>query len=275
MKIIGTNALIAALFLCSSIAALLIVTKHSSSVAVSSEAVFSYAEPPTYTAVVVQTETKRNVRERKVDIARAIIPEAVAQTVTETAPVTTTQPETLLEQPVEPTAIIPPQFEQPDMPTEEFEEVKKKTPITISVPPVDAFSAEVIAAVHRLTNAERKRKGLPTLTLDTQLTATAMSKADSMAKLDYFAHTDPHGCDFTCLLKDSGYKALAWGENLMQYSSTKRPTAESLAETTVKNWLKSSGHRENILNADYTHEGVAVIKTGNTYYIVSHYTKPK
>lgn len=278
MKIISTNALIATLFLCSSFAALLIVTTHSASRAYSS-ATFAYSEPPTYTAVAASARSTRPDRNLREVTARAIIPEASAKTteeiVTDTeetvqpeifkaAELTTQHPTNLeLEEPIKSTTAT----EASTKPTTVATTEAKKTP--------DAFEAAVITEVYKLTNKERSKKDLPVLTLDQGLSNTAEQKAASMVQYDYFAHTDPFGCDFTCLLADTGYKALAWGENLMQYSGTRRPSAQALAETTVKNWLKSSGHRENVLNADYTHEGIAVIKTGNTYYVVSHYARPK
>lgn len=286
MKIISTNALIATLFLCSSFAALLIVATHSASKTYSS-ATFAYNEPPTYTAVAANARPTRPDRNLREVTARAIIPEASAKTTEEI--VTDTEAKvTGLEETVQPEIFEATEFTTQHPTNLELEEPIKSTtvtevatkPTTITTREVteitpDTFEAAVITEVYRLTNKERSKKDLPILTLDQGLSNTAKQKAASMVQYDYFAHTDPFGCDFTCLLADTGYKALAWGENLMQYSGTRKPSAQTLAETTVKNWLKSSGHRENVLNPDYTHEGIAVVKTGNTYYVVSHYARPK
>lgn len=148
-------------------------------------------------------------------------------------------------------------------------------PETVSEKQATDFETVVVLEIHRLTNEARKKRKLTPLTLSPQLSETAEYKATDMIKRDYFAHANPNGCDYTCVLETFDFKALAWGENLFQYTSTNPPEADELAEIIVTQWLKSSGHRENILNPDYTHEGISLVKSGKTFYAVTHFAKPK
>lgn len=229
------------------------------------------------------------------DHTPAVIRQAPITTVATPPPARTHEPTPIIEAPVSEPAVVLALSKEPE-PTESVAApVKKSTPTPKSVPTptsvvvattpteptppttsaTDNYTETVITEIHRLTNAARRKAGLPTLAYDAELAATANQKAIDIAARHYFAHTDPDGCDFTCLLKSTHYPALAWGENLMQFTSSKQPSALTLAKQTVENWLKSDGHRENILNEKYTHEGIAVVTDGIAYYAVAHFATPK
>lgn len=83
-----------------------------------------------------------------------------------------------------------------------------------------------------LTNAERRRYGLPTLVMDPTLVQSARNHAYWMAS----SHTLRHA---------SG----AWAENIAQ--------GQTSAGHAVSCWMTSSGHRANILNGRHRRIGVA------------------
>jgi len=116
---------------------------------------------------------------------------------------------------------------------------------------VSAFEQEVLT----LTNAERAKQGLPALTLDEELSKVARIKSQDMKDNNYFSHTSPtYGSPFE-MMKQFGISYSSAAENIAQGQTT--------PEEVVKAWMNSQGHRENILNANYTHIGIGYVEDGN------------
>ncbi len=117
-------------------------------------------------------------------------------------------------------------------------------------------------AVIELTNAERKKadKGLGALTMNPRLMEAARAHAANMAKQDKLEHVldekDPGD-----RAKAAGYKSTFVGENVAWNQKTPAQVLET--------WMKSEGHRENILRPEYTEIGVAVArnKKGQPYWV--------
>ncbi len=109
--------------------------------------------------------------------------------------------------------------------------------------------------VVELTNVERRNNGLPELSLHTELSRVARIKSEDMRTGDYFSHTSPtHGSPFD-MIRDNGISYRTAGENIARGQRT--------PEQVVQSWMNSTGHRENILNADYTHIGVGYDENGH------------
>ncbi len=126
---------------------------------------------------------------------------------------------------------------------------------TINIPTVDtsvtAFEQEVI----RLVNEIRVRSGLKTLTYDWELSRVARIKSQDMKDNRYFAHNSPiYGTPFQ-MMKNFGISYRSAGENIAKGYAT--------PQAVVNGWMNSSGHRANILNANYTHIGVGYVAGGN------------
>jgi uncharacterized protein YkwD len=115
-------------------------------------------------------------------------------------------------------------------------------------------------AVIELTNAERKKKELGELKMNPQLMEAARAHAANMAKQDKLDHKldEKEPVDRT---KAAGYKSAFVGENVAW--NQKSPAQ------VVDGWMKSEGHRENILRPEYTEIGVAVArnKKGQPYWV--------
>jgi len=101
------------------------------------------------------------------------------------------------------------------------------------------------------TNTERAKQGLPPLTVNSDLSAAALSKGQDMFNDQYWAHTAPDGTEPWYFIKNAGYHYRAASENL----------ARDFSDTPgmVKAWMASPTHRANILNAKYQEIGIAVI----------------
>ena len=116
---------------------------------------------------------------------------------------------------------------------------------------VSAFEQEVL----ELTNVERTKAGLAPLTLDTELSKVARIKSQDMKDQNYFSHTSPtYGSPFD-MMKTFGISYTSAAENIAQGQTT--------PEAVVQAWMNSQGHRENILNANYTHIGIGHVSDGN------------
>jgi uncharacterized protein YkwD len=109
------------------------------------------------------------------------------------------------------------------------------------------------------TNAERKRAGLPAYQVDPTLMKLARDHSATMARLDQLGH-ELEGKSFDKRIKESGYRHSGSGENVAQGQRT--------AEQVLDSWMKSPGHKANILNERFTRIGIgfAASKTGAPYY---------
>ncbi len=109
-------------------------------------------------------------------------------------------------------------------------------------------------AVLKLVNQERKKAGVPELTLSQKLTDIAYTKAKDMADKNYFSHQSPtYGSPFD-MLKQFGVSYTYAGENIAAGQKT--------AEEVMNSWMNSSGHKANILNKNYTQLGVGFYRGG-------------
>ena len=121
-----------------------------------------------------------------------------------------------------------------------------------------------------LVNIERRNKGLPELATKNQIMSAASKKAQDMSSKSYFSHYSPAGKRGVSFISDQGYSYEKSGENLAVYFSTELEI--------VTAWMNSSGHRQNILNADFIHTGVAVAQgkydNVDTFFVVQLFAKP-
>ncbi len=113
------------------------------------------------------------------------------------------------------------------------------------------FEREVV----RLINEIRADYGLSPLTENWELSRVARYKSRDMSTLGYFSHTSPtYGTPFE-MIKSFGLTYRTAGENIARgYKS---------AEAVVNGWMNSSGHRANILNANFRYIGVGYESNGS------------
>ncbi|HEU5162914.1 MAG TPA: CAP domain-containing protein [Thermoanaerobaculia bacterium] len=99
-------------------------------------------------------------------------------------------------------------------------------------------------------NAHRAAYGLAPLSLERRLSAAADDRADDMFEEGYFAHIGPDGRSPFLAVTANGYRYRTVGENLaVGYRS---------ARAIVDGWMRSPGHRANILSPDYRDVGIAL-----------------
>ena len=134
--------------------------------------------------------------------------------------------------------------------------------------PVNAASTKQITGVSRYdyayevlerTNAERAKKGKSALVMDkTLLQASMLRAAECAVKFD---HLRPNGTDCFTICDKIYAENLAYGQ-------------ESPKEV-VGDWVKSSGHRTNLLNSKYKSIGIGCFEYNDTLYWVQSYGKVK
>ncbi len=185
--------------------------------------------------------------------------EQVAQTEKQPAPVQQpvqkpAQPKT--EQPAQKPVQQPVQQQKPEQPAQKPVQQKpvqaeKPQATTPASSAVSAFEQKVV----ELTNQERAKNGLPALKLDVELSKVAREKSKDMQTKNYFSHTSPtYGSPFD-MMKAYGISYRAAGENIAM--------GQRSPEEVVQAWMNSQGHRENIMNPNFTHIGVGHVSTGN------------
>ena len=125
----------------------------------------------------------------------------------------------------------------------------------INVPSIDLGILSYEQEVVDLVNQIRKNHGLNPLTVNWQLSRVARYKSQDMLDKKYFSHTSPtYGSPFD-MIKAFNISYRTAGENIaMGYTS---PSA------VVNGWMNSTGHRANILNANYTQIGVGYVANGH------------
>ncbi|RKP57322.1 LysM peptidoglycan-binding domain-containing protein [Cohnella endophytica] len=117
-----------------------------------------------------------------------------------------------------------------------------------ATPAKSSFEQQVV----NLVNQYRVKNGLTTLKVSAPLAAMAKDKAIDMYTNNYFDHTSPtYGSPFQMM---KSYK-ISYG-----YAGENIAMGQKTAQEVMNAWMNSSGHRANILNANYTAIGVAYYK---------------
>ncbi|MEU8227852.1 CAP domain-containing protein [Kribbella sp. NPDC048915] len=98
------------------------------------------------------------------------------------------------------------------------------------------------------TNQIREQQGCRPLRLDSALVEAAGRHASDMVRRHYMDHTNPEGQGPGDRMAAAGYRGSSWGENIAAgYDS---------AQKVVAAWMRSDGHRKNILNCRFTTIGI-------------------
>jgi uncharacterized protein YkwD len=135
--------------------------------------------------------------------------------------------------------------------------------------------------IQQSINVQRMAYNRERLEWDDTLGSLARAHSEDMAKRGYFSHKTPEGLTPMKRLEQAGYtKCRLVGENIYQnnlYSGVvteKKKTTydwntpEKIAATTLKGWMDSEGHRNTILEKEYTRDGVGVaIASDDKVYI--------
>ncbi|MFH1320759.1 MAG: CAP domain-containing protein [Bacteroidota bacterium] len=159
-------------------------------------------------------------------------------------------------------------------------------PIDFEIPDIELLNA----AIFHLTNKERKKRKKTVLVFSTELCKAARFHSEQMRDKRFFSHKNIKDKEFYSpgdRIKYFGGKFNGWGENISKYPAVDYReiyrygilsllpwgkekiitpfTYLELAESMVKGWMGSYGHRKNILHPDFRFLGYGVALHGNTY----------
>jgi uncharacterized protein YkwD len=116
------------------------------------------------------------------------------------------------------------------------------------------FDAELL----QLTNEERHKAGVPALQLSPQLDQAAQGHAEDMVRNNFFSHTGSNGSTLVTRVEAAGYVYSFAGENIAAGRATPAQT--------IQQWMNSPGHRQNMLNRNFTQIGFGYVSAPSTAY---------
>jgi len=109
-----------------------------------------------------------------------------------------------------------------------------------------------------LVNVERSQRGLRPLRSNGRLATAAGGHSRDMVRRDFFSHAAPGGSTMSHRIKRAGYLSgarsytvaenIAWGTGSL-----------GTPLQIVRSWMKSAGHRANVLNGAFREIGVGVV----------------
>ncbi len=118
----------------------------------------------------------------------------------------------------------------------------------IAAPAGPASAADPFSRMLARINHHRARHDLPPVAPDRLLARAAQSHAEDMAAGDFFAHRGSDGSDLAVRLGRAGYAWWVAAENIA--------AGIGAPEKTVDGWMKSDGHRHNLLMPELREAGI-------------------
>ncbi|MFX0559986.1 SafA/ExsA family spore coat assembly protein [Tepidibacillus infernus] len=136
----------------------------------------------------------------------------------------------------------------------------------VIIPVIDRIKS-IEHQVIQLVNQERQKAGLKPLRANWQLSRVARHKSQDMRDQHYFSHISPtYGSPFD-MMRAYRISFSYAGENIAMGQTT--------AWQVMKGWMGSSGHRQNILNPNFTEIGVGYAEGGTgKYYWTQMFIRP-
>ena len=141
----------------------------------------------------------------------------------------------------------------------------------VEIEPIGSRESEVPAqfrtrvpsyALIQAMNRKREAYGLAPLKLNHRLALAAGDRLAEMIEQGYFAHVSPSGREPFDAIQERGYDFREAGENLAAGFAS--------AESVVSAWMRSPGHRENLLSPAFEEVGVAICDDAPTDEMRGH-----
>lgn len=126
------------------------------------------------------------------------------------------------------------------------------------------FDAAAEAQVFAALNQSRAEAGVPTLKLDPKLTDAARRHALLLSKRHVLSHQFPNELPLTDRLRNAGLIFTAAAENVGM--NTELSDVNNM-------FMRSPGHRDNMLNPAYDAVGIGVVHLGSAYWVTEDFAK--
>jgi uncharacterized protein YkwD len=160
-------------------------------------------------------------------------------------------------------------------------ELQPGTPITITPlpPPIkyqdsDAVEdATIEMTAHLIINDIREKNGFRRLEYNDKLARIAEDHSYDMAIKKFFSHANLRGEKVGTRAKNIGYRYKLIGENIHKFSTSRfsKMHKEDIIGVILygfpddpSGWMYSPGHKANILNQQYSEQGLGIFIVGNT-----------
>ncbi|MBE9019831.1 CAP domain-containing protein [Chroococcidiopsidales cyanobacterium LEGE 13417] len=130
-----------------------------------------------------------------------------------------------------------------------------------NTPAKSPAAAKMEAEIRQRINDIRQQNNLNPLEHNESLAQVARDYSRQMAREDFFSHTSPSGSTPAQRVSAAGITYLMVGENLFRSTNVPNPISSS-----VKGWMDSPGHRENILRSAFNQTGIGIWQDGNRFY---------
>ena len=111
-----------------------------------------------------------------------------------------------------------------------------------------------------LVNAKRRSIGCAELKWDSRVAEIAFDHSADMVSRHFFSHTNPDQKGPSERLQESKLGFSSAAENLVRYAKTAREAYEA--------WLRSPGHRRNMLDNRFTRHGVGRVGDRWTHVLI-------
>lgn len=144
-------------------------------------------------------------------------------------------------------------------PEQQMQGSTAEQPHSVYLPIVYSHSMDPVEReVLDLVNIERAKAGCAPVRFNLALRNAAFLHSKEMADNNYFSHSGLNGSTFSDRAKAAGYTGFPAGENIA--------TGYHSAQSVMKGWMESDGHRQNILNCNHTHVGIGQADNSNSKY---------
>ncbi|MGF1688176.1 CAP domain-containing protein [Photobacterium japonica] len=137
------------------------------------------------------------------------------------------------------------------------------TPAPVGPTDETDFAEQMLNAVNQARAKEQNCGGqmmpaVPALTWDYDLQEAAYRHSSDMANGGFMSHTGSDNSSPDQRIADTGYSANAWAENVA--------AGQKSISAVMAAWMASPGHCTNIMNANVTQMGAAMVENVDTQY---------
>ena len=135
--------------------------------------------------------------------------------------------------------------------------------------PDDRSIESMEQAVARHVNEVRRAHDRLPLEVDRTLSRVAREHACALARQGTLSHDGPSRQSVGDRVKAAGKPFRMVGENLAWNQNAQDPVSSAMS-----GWLRSPGHRENILRPGFSETGIGICRRGPAYYFVQVFLRP-
>jgi uncharacterized protein YkwD len=145
-------------------------------------------------------------------------------------------------------------------------------PEAVAPPPGVKHLQQVEDLVFAMTNRARQARGLAPLIRDNELRNVARAYSNNMTVHRFFDHVTPEGISLDDRISSQyPHWVRAIGENIWKGVGFNPLAVRRLAQEIMDDWMSSPGHRENVLDPDFTHLGVGVSARHHTIHATQEF----